>query len=445
MGIFKAYDIRGVYPDEIDEVIMEKIGKAFADFIRGKKIAVGYDMRTSSRKLFEAFVKGATEQGKDVINFGLTSTPMAYFACNYLNADACAMITASHNPKEYNGVKFTKQKAIPISEDTGIKEIERKVKNNDFKKSKKKGKIEKIIVEEAYKKHLFSFVKGIKNLKVVADCANGMGSKDFSLIERSLAIRLVPLFFEIDGTFPNHDANPMKSGALDMLKIKVMQEKADLGIAFDGDADRVFFVDDRGELVPSDFITALIAEEILKYNKNTTILYDIRSSWIVAEKIREFGGVPKMSRVGHSFIKEMMRKEHGIFGGELSGHFYYRFEFNGRVSMYDSGIVTALWMLKMLSAKRKKLSELIAPLKKYSATGEINSEVRDKSAKIKELARRYKDGKASYLDGIRVDFKDWWFNVRPSNTEPLLRLNLEAKTKELMEEKKKEVLGVIRS
>jgi phosphomannomutase len=370
---------------------------------------------------------------------------MAYFACNYLNADACAMITASHNPKEYNGVKFTKQKAIPISEDTGIKEIERKVKNNDFKKSKKKGKIEKIIVEEAYKKHLFSFVKGIKNLKVVADCANGMGSKDFSLIERSLAIRLVPLFFEIDGTFPNHDANPMKSGALDMLKIKVMQEKADLGIAFDGDADRVFFVDDRGELVPSDFITALIAEEILKYNKNTTILYDIRSSWIVAEKIREFGGVPKMSRVGHSFIKEMMRKEHGIFGGELSGHFYYRFEFNGRVSMYDSGIVTALWMLKMLSAKRKKLSELIAPLKKYSATGEINSEVRDKSAKIKELARRYKDGKASYLDGIRVDFKDWWFNVRPSNTEPLLRLNLEAKTKELMEEKKKEVLGVIRS
>ncbi|MBD3164255.1 phosphomannomutase/phosphoglucomutase [Candidatus Woesearchaeota archaeon] len=440
MGIFKAYDIRGLYPEEINEKVMEKIGKAFADFISGKKIAVGYDMRLSSRSLFEAFAKGVISQGKDVIDFGLTSTPMSYFACNFLNADGCAMITASHNPKEYNGVKFTREKAIPVSGDTGIKEIEEKVANSDFKDVSGQGKIEKKDVKEAYKKHLLSFVKDVKGLKVVVDCANGMGSQDFSLIKRGIGVDVIPLYFELDGKFPNHDANPMKEGAVDKLKETVLKEKADLGIAFDGDADRVFFVDDRGNLVASDFITALIAEEILKEHKGEAILYDLRSSWIVPEVIEHSGGNCKMSRVGHSFIKQMMREENGIFAGELSGHFYFRENY-----FTDSGVIAAIWVLNYLSAKGKNLSELIKPLKRYYATGEINSKVEDKEKKIEELKEKYKEGEISLLDGIRVDFDDWWFNVRPSNTESLLRLNLEAKTKEKMEEKRDEVLSVIRA
>ncbi|MCK5283421.1 MAG: phosphomannomutase/phosphoglucomutase [Nanoarchaeota archaeon] len=445
MGIFKAYDIRAIYPNEINEEIMEKIGKAFADFIDGNKIAVGYDMRLSGKSLSSAFVKGITAQGKDVLDFGLTSTPMSYFASNYLKADGTTMITASHNPKEYNGAKFTREKAIPISGDTGIKEIEKKVMDNDFKYVEKQGKIIKYDIKEAYKDHLLSFAKDIKKLKVVVDCANGMGSQDFSLIQDELPIEVIPLYFEIDGSFPNHDANPMKEGAMDDLEAKVIEEKADLGIAFDGDADRIFFVDDKGELLQSDFITALIAEEILKYNKGAPILYDLRSSWIVPEKIKEFGGKPIMCRVGHSFIKESMRKENAPFAGELSGHIYFEFPFDGYKSVYDSAIVTAMWVLNLLSAKDKKMSELVEPLKKYFPTGEINSKVEDKEAKMDELRGKYKDGNITLIDGVRIDFNDWWFNVRQSNTEPLLRLNLEAKTKELMEEKRDEVLNIIRS
>jgi len=445
MSIFKAYDIRGIYPSQINEELMEKIGKAFADFIDGNKIAVGYDMRTSSVALFKAFCKGILEQGKDVIDFGLTSTPRSYFACTYLKADGCAMITASHNPKEYNGAKFTRKKAIPISGATGIKEIEDKVNNNNFKKSTNKGKLTKVDISKHYKQHLKSFIKNINNLKVVVDVANGMGSQDFSTIKDELNIDLTELYFDIDGTFPNHDANPMKEGSTDELKATVKKQKADLGIAFDGDADRVFFVDDKGELIPSDFITALISEEVLEDNPGSIILYDLRSSWIVPETVEKLGGKSFMSRVGHSFIKEQMREKGSIFTGELSGHFYFKFDIEGNESIYDSGIVMAIKVLNLLSKKKQKLSELVAPLKKYFASGEINSEVEDKEAKMEELESIYKEGKVSHLDGIRIDHKDWWFNVRPSNTEPLLRLNLEAKTKKLMEEKRDEVLKIIRS
>ncbi|MBC8444427.1 phosphomannomutase/phosphoglucomutase [Candidatus Woesearchaeota archaeon] len=440
MGIFKAYDIRGVYPKELNEKIMEKIGRAFADFIKGKNIAVGYDMRVSGPKLFDAFVKGVTLQGKNVINFGLTSTPMAYFASAHLGADGMAMITASHNPKEYNGVKFTREEAIPISGDTGIMEIKDKVDKEEFKKVTKIGKVTEKDVKEEYKKHLLSFVKGIKELKVVVDCANGMGAQDFSLIQKELLVDVVPLYFEIDGTFPNHDANPMKKGVLEVLKKRVIAEKAELGIAFDGDADRVFFIDNEGELVPSDFITALISEEILKHKSNSLVLYDLRSSWIVPEMIEKFGGRSLRCRVGHSFIKQKMREDSAVFAGELSGHFYFKDNF-----FTDSGIITAIWVMNLLSAKNIPFSELIRPLKKYFNSGEINSEVGDKEAKMKELAESYKKGRVSWLDGVRVDFDDWWFNVRPSNTEPLLRLNLEAKTLILLKEKKEELLKIIRS
>ncbi|MBR9700125.1 phosphomannomutase/phosphoglucomutase, partial [Candidatus Woesearchaeota archaeon] len=421
MSIFKAYDVRGVYPDQINEELMEKIGRAFADFIPGMRIAVGHDMRTSGPQLFEAFCKGVMKQGKNVIDFGLTSTPMSYFACNHLEADGCAMITASHNPKEYNGVKFTREKAIPISGDTGIKEIEEKVRGDDFKRVDKMGSIIKAEVKAEYKKHLLSFVKDINELDVVVDCANGMGSQDYSLIKDDISVKTIPLFFDIDGTFPNHDANPMKEGAMDQLRETVIKEQSDLGIAFDGDADRVFFVDDTGNIVDSGFITALIAEEMLKGNPQATILYDLRSSWIVPEKILEYEGKPVECRVGHSFIKAQMRKYDAFFAGELSGHFYFKDNF-----YTDSGIMTAIWVLNLLSASKKKFSELISPMRKYFASGEINSKVSDKDAKMKELVSKYKDGNVSYLDGIKIVFDDWWFNVRPSNTEPLLRLNLEA-------------------
>ncbi len=440
MRIFKAYDIRGTYPSQINEEMMEKIGRAFADFIEGEKIAVGRDMRVSSPQLFDAFVKGILTQGKDVIDFGLTSTPMTYFACNHLKADASAMITASHNPKEDNGVKFTRSGAIPISGDTGIKEIEAKVLANDFKEVPEPGKVIKEDVKDAFREFLLGFAKEISGLKIVVDGSNGMGAQDFSIIQKDLPIDITTLCFDLDGTFPHHDANPMKEGAVSMLADAVKEKNADLGIIFDGDADRVFFVDDTGELVPSDYITALIAEEILAYHPSSIILYDLRSSWIVPEKIAEFGGKSRMCRVGHSFIKQSMREEDSIFAGELSGHFYFRDAF-----YTDSGILTAIWVLNLLSKKKEKLSSLIAPLKKYFATGEINSEVSDKDAKMRELAEIYKEGSISWLDGVRIDFEDWWFNVRPSNTEPLLRLNLEAKTEQLMTQKRDEVLSIIRA
>lgn len=439
MAIFKAYDIRGIYPEQINEEIMEKTGRAFADFIEGDNIAVGYDMRLSSESLFEAFAKGIIKQGKNVLDFGLTSTPMSYFAVNHLKADGCAMITASHNPKEYNGAKFTREKAIPISGDTGIKEIEEKVKNDDFKDIERQGQIIKKDIKEAYKKHLLSFLEDVKGLKIVVDGSNGMGSQDFTFIKDNLDIDIVSLFMDIDGSFPGHDPNPWKEGASNKLKQTVLDENADLGIVFDGDADRVFFVDDKGDMLSSDYITALIAEEILKHNPGEKILYDLRSSWIVPEIIQHNNGKHKMCRVGHAFIKEQLRQEDSIFAGELSGHFYFRDNF-----YTDSGIIAAIWILNYLSGKDKKISELIKPLKRYYASGEINSKVEDKQKKMDELKEKYGDGKVSLLDGVRIDFDDWWFNVRPSNTEPLLRLNLEAKSEDLMKKKRDEVLSVIR-
>lgn len=439
MPLFKAYDVRGVYPSEINEAVMEDIGRAFADFIKGRTIAVGCDMRVSSPSLFKAFVKGVLRQGKDVIDFGLTSTPMSYFACVHLKADGCAMITASHNPKEYNGVKFTKKNAVPVAGDTGLEEMERIVKRKAFKSVSRKGTLTKKDVRQAYAKHLLKFAKGITPLNVVVDAANGMGSQEFSLIEKSLPLKVTRLYFDIDGTFPNHDANPMKDGATDMLKKTVLKKKADLGIAFDGDADRVFFVDEKGSLVQGDLITALIAKEMLKAHPGATILYDLRSSRIVAEAIKAAKGRPLKCRVGHSFIKAQMRDENAVFAGELSGHFYFRDNF-----FTDSGILTAVWLLKLLSSTGKPLSELVKPLQKYRATGEINLEVSDKEAAMKQLETEFRDASIEHLDGVTLEYSDWWCNVRASNTEPLLRLNLEATTAKLMDKKKQEVLKFLR-
>ena len=440
MPIFKAYDIRGIYPSELNEDIAYKIGRAIADFLNVNKIVIGRDMRKSSDKLFDAISKGICMQGTDVIDIGLCSTPMSYFACAYLKAGGSIMITASHNPPEYNGFKLTREQAIPIGGATGIPEIKELCQKNMFKEAQKKGKVIKNDITDAYSKHALSFVKGIKPLKVVVDAANAMGSLEAKNVLSKLPCEIIPLYFELDGSFPNHEANPLEPENLTELISKVKKEKADLGIAFDGDADRVFFVTEKGEIVPSDITIALISEDILSKQKGELILYDIRSSWITKEVIEANGGKALMCRVGHAFIKEQMRKTNAVFAGELAGHYYFRENF-----FADSGIIAALKMLEMISIGGKKLSELVSPLKKYFASGEINLKVNDKEAKMKELAEIYKDGKISYLDGIRVDYSSWWFNVRPSNTEPLLRLNLEAKKKEIMEKKRDEILKVIRN
>ncbi len=442
MSIFKAYDVRGVYPTELDEELAYKIGRAYVTFLKVDKVAVSQDMRESSDSLKKELIRGITDQGADVIEIqGLCSSPKSYFACWFLKVPGSVMVTASHNPGKYNGFKFTRQEAIPISGDTGMKDIEKLVLLNKFKNVGKKGEVIKKEITLAYKKHILSMfgVRKIKPLKVVIDAGNGMGGADMELVLDELPLKVDKMYFKPDGSFPNHEANPLKEENLVDLKKKVLEEKADLGIAIDGDADRVFFIDEKSEIIPADFITCLIAEEMLKKKKGEKVLYDLRSSWIVKEVIEKSGGISRMSKVGHSFIKEQMRREKAIFAGELSGHFYFRDNF-----YTDSGVIALLKVIEIISEKGKKLSEIIKPLKKYYASGEINSEVKDKQAKMKALAGVYKDGKVSWLDGVRVDFDDWWFNVRPSNTEPLLRLNLEAKSKWLMEEKRDDVLKKIR-
>ncbi len=441
MSIFKAYDVRGVYPSELDEKLAYKIGRAFVTFLKVDKVAVSQDMRKSSDSLKKELIRGITDQGADAIEVkGLCSTPRSYFACWFLKAPSSIMVTASHNPGKYNGFKFTREKAIPISGATGIKDIEKLALRNKFKDVKKKGKVVKKDIEKEYRKHILSLidVKKIKKLKVVVDAGNGMGGKDIDLVLGKLPLKVVKMYFRPDGSFPNHEANPLKEENLKALKRNIKKEKADFGIALDGDADRVFFIDENSETVPADFITCLIAEELLRKKKGK-VLYDLRSSWVVKEVIEANGGKARMCRVGHAFIKEQMRREKAIFAGELSGHFYFRDNF-----YTDSGIIAALKVIQLISEKGEKLSSLVKPLKKYFASGEINSEVSDKEGKMKKLAKKYSSGKVSFLDGVRIDFKDWWFNVRASNTEPLLRLNLEAKSLSLMEEKRDKVLKVIR-
>lgn len=439
MPIFKAYDVRGLYPEQINKELAYKIGRAFVKFLKVKQVVVGRDCRLGGEELYNGLTDGITDEGADVINIGFCSSPSIYFAVNFLNAQSGIMITASHNPKEYNGFKFTREKAIPLSGDTGIKDIERLAKEDKFGEPKEKGQITEKDISADYVKFLKKFRQDWKPLKVVIDCGNGMDGPFISEIIKDTNLDVTKLYFEPDGNFPNHDPNPLKGESLEDLRAKMKELGAEIGVALDGDADRIFFITEEDEVVPADFITCLIGKEFLKDNPGETILYDLRSSWIIKEEIKAAGGKAHMCRVGHSFIKEQMREENSIFAGELSGHFYFR-----DASFTDSGVLMFIKLMNLLSRTGKKLSELIKPLKKYFASGEINSEVKDKEAKIKELAEIYKDGKISWLDGVRVDFDDWWFNVRPSNTESLLRLNLEAKTKDLMEEKRDEILKVIR-
>ncbi len=435
-GIYKAYDIRGIYPEQLNEEIAEQIGRAYIEFTGAKKVVVGRDMRPHSKPLFDALARGMTEQGADVVNLGLCSTPMSYFANGKLGADGSIIITASHNPGEWNGFKLCKALAVPISGATGIADIEQIVATKSWKKSDIKGKITTYDIAPEYGEFLAKHAKLNRKLKVVVDYANAMGSYEIAGIEDLFEI--IPLYKELDGTFPNHEANPLKLDTLDVLRERVREAGADFGAGFDGDADRCGFVDNQGEVIPMDLFTALIAQDILSEGP-ATILYDLRSSWAVKECIEQNGGKAIMSRVGHAFIKAQMRQYDAVFAGELSGHYYFKENYTA-----ESQGLAFIKLANLICKTGKKVSDLVAPLRKYFASGEINSKVADVPAVLAKIKAKYSNGRMFELDGISVEYSDWWFNVRSSNTEPLLRLIVESKTKSCMEEKRDELLALIR-
>ena len=437
-GIFKAYDIRGIYGDTLTEDTAYRIGRAFATFLKCRKVVVGRDMRPHSPPLFQALARGLTEQGADVVDIGMCSTPMSYFANNQLGADASIMITASHNPGEWNGFKVCREKAIPISGETGIRDIEHICRSGQFAPAAARpGTVSRHEILDEYVAYIRGFAETRRPLQVVVDYANGMGILEGQVLDGLMEIE--PLFNTLDGTFPNHEANPLKLDTLEALQAKLRSGRYDFGIAFDGDADRVGFVDEQGGIIAMDIITALIAETILQHEKGP-IFYDLRSSWAVKEVIEESGGTPMMSRVGHAFIKAQMREAKALFAGELSGHYYFRE--NGYT---ESAALAALCIANLVSQSDRPLSQLVKPIRRYFASGEINSEVHDVKGVIGRLRAKYAAGRMIELDGLSVEFDDWWFNVRASNTEPLVRLNLEAKTAARMAQRRDEVLAVIRA
>ncbi len=437
-GIFKAYDIRGIYPEQLNAEMAERIGRAFVVHTGAKKVVIGRDMRPHSVPLFEALAKGVMAQGADVIDIGLCSTPMSYHANGKLGADGSIMITASHNPAEWNGFKLCRKGAVPISGATGIADIEALALANEWTDAEKPGTLSTYDIAQEYAAFLRSHAKMDRKLKVVVDYANAMGSYEIAGIEDMFDI--IPMYKELDGTFPNHEANPLHTSTLDDLRAKVKETGADFGAGFDGDADRCGFVDDQGEIIPMDMFTALIAQDILSTDKGATILYDLRSSRAVPECIAEHGGRPVMSRVGHAFIKAQMREENAVFAGELSGHYYFRENF-----VAESQGLAMIKLANLICKENQKVSTMVDPLrKKYVQSGEINSKVADVPAILKAIKEKYSDGNMFELDGISVEYSNWWFNVRASNTEPLLRLIVEADTKEMMEEKRDALLALIR-
>ncbi|HEV8578138.1 MAG TPA: phosphomannomutase/phosphoglucomutase [Thermoanaerobaculia bacterium] len=442
-GIFKAYDIRGIVPTQLNEEIARQIGLAFQhvldaeDRANGNTVVVSRDMRSHSPGLEKALIDGLTAGGLDVVEIGLAATPMNYFAISHLKAAGGVQVTASHNPAQYNGFKFSRHGARPVSGDHGIALMEEKVKSGDLPRAAKPGTRSQADVFADYQRHILSFLQDGRRLKVVVDAANGMGTIDRPILE-AMNIELVPLYFELDGTFPNHEANPLREENLHDLMRGVREHQADLGVAFDGDADRAAFIDETGQPIGSDLMTGLIAGELLQREPGKVVVYDLRSSRAVAEYIQENGGVPVRERVGHSFIKATLRKREGIFGGELAGHYYFRDH-----SYADCPILSVVEVLNLMRSSGRPLSALVAPLQRYAKSPEINFEVEDKQGKMDELARRYSDAQIDYLDGITFNYPDWWANVRPSNTEPFLRLVLEAKTPAELESHQKELIAIL--
>jgi phosphomannomutase len=442
-SIFKAYDVRGLVPSQLHPEVARRIGRAFVDYLQAKRISVGRDCRLSSPEIAGAFVEGARSQGAQVTDIGVVGTDMLYYHVARHDQDGGAIVTASHNPKEWNGVKMVRRGALALSGDAGIKEIREWVAAGRYaERPPPTGALTTAVVREDYARHCLSFVDAglVPRLKVVLDTANGMGAVGAEAIFEHLPVQTIRMYFELDGTFPNHPADPLiEENRRDVVE-RVKAEGADLGIAWDGDADRCFFVDDTGEYVPGDFVTAILGEAFARREPGARIVYDVRASRAVADRVRVAGGVPLMNRVGHAFIKKRMRDERATFGGEVSGHFYFRENW-----FADNGMIPALLVLERIGREGRKLSEILAPLReRYHISGEINSRVDDVERAVARIEERYRDGRITRLDGIPVDYDEWHFNVRSSNTEPLLRLNLEAASREDMERRRDEVISLIR-
>lgn len=443
-ALFKAYDIRGTVPDELTPDIAYRIGRSVVAFLDADNVVVGRDMRVSGPSLAAALIDGIRDQGADVTDIGLVSTDTLYFAVGKYGFPAGVMITASHNPANYNGFKICREEARALSLDTGIGEIRDMVISGELPAPlDKRGDLQEKNVLEAYAEHALSMidVTRIKPLKIAVDAGNGMAGVLIPPVFEKLPCEIVPLYFELDGTFPNHEANPIEPENIRDLEHAVVSQNCDLGVAFDGDADRMFLIDDQGEFIGGDMTTAMVSLELLKHNPGSTIVYNLINSRTVPELIEEEGGNPIRARVGHSYIKAVMREEDAIFGGEHSGHFYFRDNWYA-----DSGLIAMLTVLQLISDADQSLSEILEPIDTRVRSGEINSEIEDVEGTVKRVEEYYSEQGAEidHLDGLTVGFDDWWFNLRASNTQPLLRLNVEAETDEMLREKTSEVLGLIR-
>ena len=436
--IFKAYDIRGVVPNDLNEDICRRLGAGFAEFVKTPSVVVGRDMRLSSPALAKAFIDGVRARCVEVVDIGEVSSDALYFASGRLNAPG-AMFTASHNPARYNGVKMCLAGAAPVGQDTGLADVRRGAES-DLPPGGCTGRLSTLDIVDDFTKHVLSFVKpgDLRPLTVVVDAANGMAGKMIPPLFARLPVRLVPLYFELDGSFPNHPADPIQIENLSDLRAAVLSEGADLGLAFDGDADRVFLVDEQAEPVSGSLTTALVAARILARHPGAKIVHNLICSRIVPETILANGGIPIRSRVGHSFIKQVMAETGAAFGGEHSGHYYFKDNFRA-----DSGMICSMFVMEALSAGSRPMSGVLAPYLKYWDSGERNTEVADPPGKMAELADAYHDGEVDWLDGLTVNYPDWWFNCRPSNTEPLLRLNVEATSTALGEDKTAELIARI--
>jgi phosphomannomutase len=444
MAIFKAYDIRGVVPDELDAKLAYRIGRATAHFVGAGPIAVGRDARVHSPELTQALVDGIRDEGIDVVDFGLVATPMLYFGVEAVAAAAGVMVTASHNPGRYNGFKICRAHAVPVGEASGLREIEALcAPRASAPKAAKRGGVRSHDVREGYARHVLAVGTHRPALKVAIDCGNGMAGVGLEAVLAALPIDVVRLYFEPDGSFPNHEADPLKHENLADVSAAVRLRGADFGVAFDGDGDRAVFVDGTGEPVSADLATALIARHLLARNPGARVLYDLRSSRVVAEEIEKSGGVAGMCRVGHSFVKAQMREEGAIFAGELSGHLYFRFSDS---LIADDGTAAFIALLDVLGAEGRPLADLVKPLRRYAASGEINNRVSDARVVLREIEAEHGAApEISHLDGLLVRYPTWWFNLRASNTEPVLRLNLEADTVDEMERRRDALLARIRS
>ncbi|MEJ2718063.1 MAG: phosphomannomutase [Deltaproteobacteria bacterium] len=444
MNCFKAYDIRGRIPDEFNEEIAYDVGRAYATLISPHKVCIGRDVRLSSPEVLEAVTRGLVDSGCNVLDVGLCPTEAIYFVTSDLNLDGGVMVTASHNPRDYNGMKFVREQSKPISGDTGLKDIERIVIEKSFESGKGRGTVEQKDMTDPYIDHLLDYVdlERMRNLTVVMNCGNGCAGPILEKLEPKLPLNFVTIFPEPDGTFPNGIPNPLLPENRGVTAESVVKYKADLGIAWDGDCDRCFFFDEHGSFIEGYYLVGLLAQAFLRIHPGDKIIHDPRLTWNTIEMVREAGGIPVMSKAGHAFIKERMRKEDAVYGGEMSAHHYFR-EF----AYCDSGMIPWLLLVELLSSEARPISEIIqARIDRYPVSGEINRKVSDPHALLDKIAETYKNqgGALDYTDGCSVEFDSWRFNIRPSNTEPVVRLNVETRgDKVLLEEKTGEILEMI--